>query len=53
MRRARDIPSAIINLHIAVAETLGANRDAILLEANIDPEILSNPKARITSEQAK
>lgn len=52
MRRARDIPSAIISLRIAVAETLGANRDAILLEANIEPAILSNPKARVTVEQA-
>ena len=52
MRRARDIPSSIIKLRIAVAETMGANRDAILREANIEPEILSNPKARITVEQA-
>ena len=52
MRRARDIPAAIINLRIAIAETLGANRDAILLEANIRPEVLSNPKTRITVEQA-
>ncbi len=52
MRRARDIPAAIINLRIAVAETWGANRDTILQEANIGLEILNNPKARITVEQA-
>jgi len=52
MRRARDIPAAIINLRIAIPETLGANTDAILLEANIRPEVLSNPKTRITVEQA-
>ena len=52
MRRACDIPAAIINLRIAVAETLGANREAILREANIGSEALSNPKARITVEQA-
>ncbi len=51
MRRARDIPASIINLRISVAESLGANRDAILQEAHIEPEILSNPKARITVEQ--
>lgn len=39
MRRARDIPAAIINLRIAVAETLGANLDAILRKANNGSEI--------------
>jgi len=51
MRRALDIPTSIINLRIAVAETLGANRDEILKEACIEPQILANPKARITKEQ--
>jgi hypothetical protein len=52
MRRAPDILSAINNLRIAVAETLGANRDAILYEASIGSVISSNPKARIRVEQA-
>ncbi len=52
MRRARDIPAPIINLRIAVAETFGANRLALLQEAQIDPEIIANPKARVTVEQA-
>jgi hypothetical protein len=51
MRRARDIPAAIINLRIAVAETLGANREEILIEINIGSGILANPKARVTVEQ--
>ena len=52
MRRARDIPVAIINLRIAVAETFGAKRDSILRESNIRSEILADPKARITVKQA-
>lgn len=32
MRRAHDIPAAIINLRIAVAERLGAKRNTILRE---------------------
>jgi len=52
MRRARDIPAAIISLRIAVAETLGANREAILRDTNLTSETLNNPKARITVEQA-
>jgi AraC-like DNA-binding protein len=51
MRRARDIPAGIIKLRIAVAENLGADRGSILQEANIEPEFISNPKARITVEQ--
>ncbi len=51
MRRARDIPAAIIALRISVAESFGANRHEILTEANIPAEALSNPKARVTVEQ--
>ena len=52
MRRARDIPEAIIALRIAVAESFGANRLEILKEVNISPDIFANPKARTTVEQA-
>ena len=51
MRRARDIPAAIIALRISVAESFGANRHEILTETNIPAEALSNPKARVTVEQ--
>ena len=52
MRRARDIPAAIIALRIGVAESFGADRLEILKEANVSPEIFTNPKARVTVEQA-
>jgi len=52
MRRARDIPAAIIALRIAVAESFGADRIEILRETNISPDIFTNPKARVTVEQA-
>lgn len=52
MRRARDIPAAIIALRIAVAESYGADRLEILREANISSDIFTNPKARATVEQA-
>jgi AraC-like DNA-binding protein len=51
MRRARDIPAAVIALRISVAESFGANRQEILKEANIPSEALTNPKARVTVEQ--
>lgn len=52
MRRVRDIPAPIIALRIDVATSLGANPEEILRESNILPEDISNPKARITIEQA-
>lgn len=52
MRRVRDIPAGIIALRIAVAESFGADRLEILKEANISPDIFTNPKARATVEQA-
>lgn len=52
VRRARDIPAAIINLRIAVAESLGANRESLLRDIEISPETLANPTARISVEQA-
>lgn len=52
MRRARDIPAAIIALRIAVAESFGADRLEILRKANVSADIFTNPKARATVEQA-
>ncbi len=52
MRRARDIPAAIIVLRIAVAESFGADRLEILREANISPDIFTDQKARVTVEQS-
>jgi AraC-like DNA-binding protein len=52
LRRARDIPAALISLRISVAESFGADRSKILDEAGISPDIFTNPKARVTVEQA-
>ncbi len=52
MRRVRDIPAGIIALRVMVAESFGADRFEILKEANISPDIFTNPKARATVEQA-
>lgn len=51
MRRANDIPIAMINLRVSVAESFGADRDAILKEAKMNPEIFANPKARVSVAQ--
>ena len=51
MRRAHDIPAAMINLRIDVAESFGANRMKILQKAGINPEIFANPKARGSVDQ--
>ncbi|MFY0654640.1 MAG: AraC family transcriptional regulator [Cyclobacteriaceae bacterium] len=51
MRRANDIPAAFINLRINVAESFGANREAILQDCNLDPNRLQDPKSRVSVEQ--
>lgn len=51
MRRAHDIPAAMINLRIVVAESFGANRMKILHKAGIDPEIFDDPKFRVSVGQ--
>ncbi len=51
MKRVRHIPAAIVALRIAVAELKGAKREEIIKEANISPELLSDPKNRVTVEQ--
>lgn len=51
MRRASDIPAAMVNLRIGVAEKLGANRFKILKEAGIDAELLESPTNRISVAQ--
>ena len=48
MRNASDIPAALLNIRLNVAESYGANRAKILQEAQLDPERLSNPTNRIT-----
>ena len=51
MRKARDIPAAIVALRINVAVSHGADRAEILRASNISLEEISNPSARITIEQ--
>ncbi len=50
MRRADDIPSAIVNLRLAVAEKYGANKDQIIEELGLDRVALADPQGRITVE---
>jgi AraC-like DNA-binding protein len=51
MRKARDIPAAIVALRINVAVSHGADRGEILRASNISIEEISNPRARITIEK--
>ena len=53
LRRARDIPAAMINIRIGVAENLGANREVMLKEAKIDTDIFANPKVTIINTYKK
>ena len=48
MRRAHDIPAAMINLRIGVAEQFGGIRAAILKEAGLTEEAVANPTNRVS-----
>ena len=50
MRRSNDIPVSLINLRIAVGETLGARRATVIEDANLTEEILSSPTNRVSVE---
>lgn len=51
MIKARDITDPVIAFRISMAESLGANREAILKDANITSYTLADTKARVTVEQ--
>ena len=50
MRRAHDIPAAIINLRLGVAQQYGGDKVAILKEAGLPEERLAHPTNRVSVE---
>ena len=50
MRRAHDIPAAMINLRLGVAQQFGGDRSSILSQAGISEELLTNPTNRVSVE---
>ena len=50
MRHAQDIPAALVNLRLSVAENFGANRELLIKDSGIDSDLLSHPSNRVPVE---